>query len=115
MSTIMDVRQKVLNRYKFDNEQVMMQILPIQKTASVHTVSDPEETITLATIKYEDYGNMILEIPDSPKMVELAKLKLKLKKVKQILNIIKINPMHGQNIQVNRAVACLKIINGETE
>jgi hypothetical protein len=116
MAAIIDARQKVLNRYKFDNEQIIMQILPIQENMGI--ISEPKLNITLATVKYEQYGDMILEIPDAPvtpEIAELDKLKLQLKEIKQILTTVKLNPMHDRNIQVTRALRCLEIISRETE
>jgi hypothetical protein len=118
MNSIMKARQEILYWHQHHQEQRSLRLLPDQENFCLaRNDAQVDYSQTLATVRFEDYGDLILEIPDAPASAvkELDKLKLQLKEIKQILTIVKLNPMHDRNIQVTRALRCLEILNGETE
>ena len=120
MQDIIGARQRLLNMD--DSTFRAVRLLPIMEPR-VFTPEDAatpknEQSVPIVTVRYEQYGDMVVEVPDvpvTPDVEELAKLNQQIKEIKQILTIVKLNPMHDRNIQVTRALRCLEILNGETE
>jgi hypothetical protein len=120
MQDIIGARQRLINMD--DSTFRAVRLLPIMELIAFapenETPPKNEQYIPIVTVRYEQYGDMILEIPDtsdSPAVEELATAKHQVGSVLELLNQIKSDPMANRSIQVARALRCLKILNGETE
>ena len=74
---IIKAKQEILHWHHHKQEQRMIKILPMQENFNVMLNSDPSEPhymdypLQLATVKFEDYGELIVEVPDPPELQAL--------------------------------------------
>ena len=77
---IIKAKQEILHWHHHKQEQRVLMIHPMHENFNVMLNSDPNEPhgmhypMQLATIKFDDYGPLILEVPDPPELIELKKL-----------------------------------------
>jgi hypothetical protein len=86
MSDIIDARQTVLNNHQLHRDIREVKLLPMQEEApylmNSSNATAHDYPVTLATVKYEQYGPLILEVPDPPELEALREKVKELEKVK---------------------------------
>mgnify|MGYP003669837582 CR=1 FL=1 len=74
---IIKARNEIVHYHQQKQEQRVIKILPMQENFNVPLSSDPSEPhymdypLQLATVKFEDYGELIVEVPDPPELQAL--------------------------------------------
>ncbi len=75
MTAIIENRGKVQKRHRLHSEIREVKLLPMQEEApylmNSSNATAHDYLVTLATVKYEQYGPLILEVPDPPELEAL--------------------------------------------
>jgi hypothetical protein len=105
METIVKAREEVL-AYHQKREDRQVTIMPMQenfwalRVATSGQAAHVEYPIQLATVKFEDYGELILEVRDPPELEALRAKVAELEKERKWIDVIKELPKATMSVLV---------------